>query len=227
MGKYRGRNKKLNQMKSDKIISLTGRIDAVDESSVIIDGGGGDTSGVSGGSSSVATTPANAYDNEIIEDSNVYCSKSFSELEPNVVIQGWMLKLNRNNNWQDRYFVFQSDQVLSYYHKPKIQTEDVGIKEKGNDVASGTETIITKIKQPTATFKISRQAGCEIGDLYVEQRNTSLSASVSTLPSSSSCSSGKESLYCINITWTVNADTVVSHSKSTMVLSNNESFNNR
>jgi len=179
-------------MKSDrKTISLTGRINAIDESSAMLGGRSGDACG----SSSVA----------------------YSESEPDITMQGWMLKRNRNNNWQERYFVFQSDQILSYYHKPIIQTDKGDKQEKYNDIAAATNT---------ATFKISRIAGCEISDLYVEQRSSSLSASVSNMPLSSSSSSARESLYCINITWTVDADTIVGYSKSTMIQNNNAFSNN-
>jgi hypothetical protein len=135
-------------------------------------------------------------------------SKSKSEC---VLLEGWMLKLNRNSNWQDRYFIFQSDQTLSYWHKPKHSKEKDDNNNNDNDDDAATTTTKSN-KQPTATFNISLHAGCEIGDLYVEQRNTSTSLSVSGLPSSSAVSSGKESLYCINITWTEDAETVVSHS---------------
>jgi len=207
-------------MTSDRIISLTGRIDTVDESSEIL--GGGDNSGHTGESSSVATFAPNT--NDIVEDSNVCMVKSSPQSKLDVLLEGWMLKLNRNSYWQDRYFVFKSDQSLSYWHKQKIEKEDDNRKEKDNinndgATARTTTTTTTKSKQPTATFKISRHAGCEIGDLYVEQRNTSMSASSSSL--------GKESLYCINITWTEDAETVDIHSKSTTALNYNESFNNR
>jgi len=210
-------------MTSDRIISLTGRIDTVDESSAVLgrEGGGGDTSGASGEPFSVATFAPNT--NDIVEDSNVCSIKSSPQSKPDVLLEGWMLKLNRNSYWQDRYFVFKSDQSLSYWHKQKIEKEDINWKEKDNshnDEATA-RTTTTKSKQPTAMFNVSRHAGCEIGELYVEQRN------VHTMSASSSSSLGKESLYCINITWTEDAETVDIHSKSTTALNYSESFNNR
>ena len=92
-------------------------------------------------------------------------SASVSTLkEPNVILEGSMLKLSRSKVWQERYFVFYSNQVLSYYHK------------KGES-------------QPRAAYRITKEAGCEISDLYVEQRQQGTE---------------KESLYCINITFTDN-----------------------
>lgn len=110
--------------------------------------------------------------------------------QPGILFEGWMLKRNRNNYWQDRYFVFQSDQTLKYWHKQSK-------KDKSINNNHGIDATISR--NPTASFKVSRQAGCEISELYVEKRNTS------TLPpqiSSVSPTSGKESLYCIDISWT-------------------------
>lgn len=88
-------------------------------------------------------------------------SESASTGGVEVVVEGWMLKLNRNKHWQDRYVVFTSDQILSYYHK------------KGEAKLG-------------PSYRISKYAGCEISDLYVEQRQTT---------------SGKEALYCFSLSW--------------------------
>lgn len=66
-----------------------------------------------------------------------------------LLLSGWMLKQNRNNFWQDRYFEFRSDQTLSYRRKPDDEA-------------------------PRAICRISKESGCEISDIYVEQtRNVS------------------------------------------------------
>ena len=115
--------------------------------------------------------------------------------ERDVLIEGWMLKRNRNNHWQDRYFMFQSDQTLSYWRKQN-KKDKTTTNNNGNDVALDS-------KIPTAVFSISRQAGCEISDLYVEQRTTStLPTPIASLYSSS----GKISIYCIDISWTKDAE---------------------
>lgn len=88
--------------------------------------------------------------------------------QPEVVLEAQMLKLNRNRHWQDRYFVFYSNQVLTYSHN--------------KDDAF-----------PRQHFRITRESGCEVGDLYVEQRHKG---------------SEKISLYCIHISWGDDNDTV-------------------
>mmetsp|Transcript_28793 Transcript_28793/g.77999 ORF Transcript_28793/g.77999 Transcript_28793/m.77999 type:complete len:1034 (+) Transcript_28793:224-3325(+) len=119
---------------------------------------------------------------------------------PDTFLEGWMLKRNRNNYWQDRYFIFQSNQNLSYWHKPNKKDKDKNnTKNYEIDATNGS-------KGPTASFEISRQAGCEVGDLYVEQRSSS---SLSTSMPSVSNSGGKISLYCIDITWTEETEMVI------------------
>ena len=80
--------------------------------------------------------------------------------EAEIVLEGWMLKQGRSKKWNERYFVFTSDQNLKYYH------------QKGDTQARGS-------------FRITRGAGCEISDLYVEQRQKGTK---------------KEALYCISVT---------------------------
>ena len=114
-----------------------------------------------------------------------------------IILEGWVLKRNRNNFWQDRYFIFRSDQTLSYWRK-----------QSKKDKAQMNESIkngAIDSKFATSTFKISRQAGCDISDLYVEQRGpTSLTTSSAT---ASPTSSGKKvTLYCIDISWTEDAE---------------------
>jgi hypothetical protein len=134
--------------------------------------------------SSVATSPNNSGGG--LED------------RTNILLDGWMLKRNRNNYWQDRYFTFQSDQTLSYWSKRRK-------KDKSFNPLGSDPPIDSKI--PTTTFKISRQAGCEISDLYVEQRSTSALSSPIT---SASPSSGKVSLYCIDVSWTEDTEAEIS-----------------
>mmetsp|Transcript_3770 Transcript_3770/g.9884 ORF Transcript_3770/g.9884 Transcript_3770/m.9884 type:complete len:1027 (-) Transcript_3770:1839-4919(-) len=120
---------------------------------------------------------------------------------PDILLEGWLLKRNRNNYWQDRYFIFQSDQTLFYWHKQSKKD-----RNNSNSTNPANDAVFDK-KNATATFKVSRQAGCEISDLYVEKRSSS---SLSTSIPSVSPSSGKVSLYCIDISWTQDAETEIS-----------------
>jgi hypothetical protein len=79
-----------------------------------------------------------------------------------VVLEGKLMKLSRNRQWQERYFVFHSNQVLTYSH----------IKEDAS---------------PRQCFRITRESGCEVGELHVEQRHNK--------------GSEKKPLYCINVSW--------------------------
>jgi hypothetical protein len=106
------------------------------------------------------------------------------QLEPEVVLEGWMVKLSRSRQWQERYFIFSSNQILTYYHKP-------------GESRLGT------------SFSISREAGCEISDLYVEQRTKD---------------SDKESLYCISMSWSDDTNTVGSLSKHNDSFKDDTSF---
>ena len=78
-----------------------------------------------------------------------------------VVLEGAMLKRGRNKQWKERYFVFTAGQRLSYFHK------------KGDS-------------KPRASFKVTREAGCEISDLYVDERSKG---------------SNRDTLYCFTIHW--------------------------
>jgi Protein ENHANCED DISEASE RESISTANCE 2, C-terminal/START domain len=64
------------------------------------------------------------------------------ELE--VVLEGKLWKLNRSRVWQNRYFVFYSNQVLSYSH-----LDDDGSRQ---------------------SFFITSESGCEMGEIFVEQK---------------------------------------------------------
>mmetsp|Transcript_7143 Transcript_7143/g.14587 ORF Transcript_7143/g.14587 Transcript_7143/m.14587 type:complete len:1022 (-) Transcript_7143:2207-5272(-) len=152
--------------------------------------GDGETSSEIFANSSNGSSP-NSRDNRLDDTRRMKNSK------PEMVMEGWMLKRSRNNYWQDRYFVFQSDQSLSYWHKKTSSNSNIYNNNNDNDNGGGDGLVFGK--DPTASFTISRQAGCEIGDVYVEKRSTS----------SSSASSGKESLYCIDILWTEEAETVI------------------
>jgi hypothetical protein len=81
---------------------------------------------------------------------------------PEILLEGELLKLSRNKVWQERHFCFTSEHILSYSHKQGDYLE------------------------PNANYKITRDAGCKISDLYVEQRLKG---------------SKKESLYCMTFTW--------------------------
>ena len=81
---------------------------------------------------------------------------------PEVLLEGKLLKLSRNKVWQERHFCFSSEHILSYSHAKEDYLE------------------------PNAAYRITRDAGCKISDLYVEQR---LKAA------------RKESLYCMTLTW--------------------------
>lgn len=80
-----------------------------------------------------------------------------------ILLEGKLLKLSRSKVWQERHFVFSSNHTLSYSHKRETYLE------------------------PSVCYRITRDAGCEISDLYVEQRIKGTK---------------KESLYCITLTWT-------------------------
>ena len=151
-----------------------------------------DDSSVNYGCSSVATSPNSGGG---LED------KATND-KPDIILEGWMLKRNRNNYWQDRYFIFQSDQTLSYWRKQtKKDKSSITSSQHGGDAAFDS-------KFPSTTFKVSRQAGCEISDLYVEQRSPS-SLTTSSGPASPT-SGGKVSLYCIDISWTEDAEPEIS-----------------
>eukprot|EP00980_Cylindrotheca_fusiformis_P030619 scaffold25105_cov191-Cylindrotheca_fusiformis.AAC.1 len=81
---------------------------------------------------------------------------------PRILLEGNLLKLSRKKVWQERHFMFTDEHILSYTH------------EKGENA------------EPAAIYRITRDAGCQISDLYVEQRMKG---------------SKKESLYCITFTW--------------------------
>lgn len=103
-----------------------------------------------------------------------------------IVLEGEILKLNRNKVWQNRYFVFYSNQVLMYSHI------DGG---KGSSKHS---------------FHISKESGCEIGDMFVEQQKIK------------GRSNGKESLYCFTVTWPDDNTTVGSFNNISLKM--HESF---
>jgi Protein ENHANCED DISEASE RESISTANCE 2, C-terminal/START domain len=77
------------------------------------------------------------------------------------ILEGTLLKRSSHHYWHERYFLFSADNTLSYYH------------EKGADRAR-------------RSYSISREAGCEVGSLYVSQR-----------PSKD----GKELIYCFKLAW--------------------------
>ena len=63
---------------------------------------------------------------------------------PDIVLENRFYKLSRNKVWQERYFVFTSDGLLTYYHK------------KGDE-------------NPRASYQVTRDSGCQVSDLFVEQ----------------------------------------------------------
>lgn len=78
-----------------------------------------------------------------------------------VSLQGWLLKQgSRTKTWNDRFFVLNGKSI-SYYDKPN----DLKAKE---------------------TLVISNEAGCEVGSLFIDQRQKG---------------AVKELIYCIKITW--------------------------
>ena len=93
--------------------------------------------------------------------------------EVEVVLKGKLLKLNRSRVWQSRFFVFYSNQVLTYSH----------IDAEGS----------------TQSFHISKESGCEVGEMFVEQRNKGPT---------------KSTLYCFTITWPDDNTTVGSNNRS-------------
>lgn len=91
--------------------------------------------------------------------------------KPEIVLQGQLLKLSRSRHWQERFFVFDSNQILTYSHDKEDAT-------------------------PRQCFRITRDSGCEVSDIYVEQRYKG---------------SEKESLYCIKLSWPDDVSTVGSY----------------
>lgn len=148
-----------------------------------------DDSSVNYGCSSVADSP----------NSGGGLDDKPSKSKPDILLEGWMLKRNRNGYWQDRYFMFQSDQTLSYWRKQtKKDRSSISNSHHGSDTAIHGSF-------PTTTFKVSRQTGCEISDLYVERPSSVSTSSGPVSPNSG----GKVSLYCIDIMWTEDADAEV------------------
>jgi len=80
------------------------------------------------------------------------------------ILEGMLFKKSSYDFWLPRYFVLSPDHRLSYYHK--------------KDETSG---------RPRRTFLVTREAGCEVSNLYVSQRQTS--------------SGEKELLYCFKLSW--------------------------
>jgi hypothetical protein len=110
---------------------------------------------------------------------------------PEILLESWMLKQNRNGFWQDRYVVFHSDQTLSYFRK-----EDDG--------------------KSRVTYRISKELGCEISDVFVEQRWTTShhhsQHNGKEVTNQASTTGGRELLYCVTVSWPDDtAETVSSH----------------
>lgn len=95
---------------------------------------------------------------------------------PEILLQGRLLKQSRNHWWQDRYFVFRSDQTLTYQRKHDDDT-------------------------PRAVYRISRKLGCEISDIYVEQTRTAPNQYNKQVSKESSAGGGSQLLYCISISF--------------------------
>ncbi|KAG7349640.1 DUF1336 domain containing protein [Nitzschia inconspicua] len=109
---------------------------------------------------------------------------------PEILLQGWLFKQNRKNVWQDRYFIFRSDQTLTYQRK----------KDDDN---------------PRAVYRISRESGCEISDVYVEKtRNAHHRQGQEN-------AGGQQLLYCITISF---PDDTAETVDSTYKLAHNDSF---
>ncbi|CAB9519296.1 Protein of unknown function (DUF1336) [Seminavis robusta] len=80
------------------------------------------------------------------------------------ILEGTLLKRTSHHYWNERYFVFSADNTLSYYQK------------KGAERAR-------------RSYAITRDAGCEVGNLYVSQRPKN---------------NGKELIYCFRLSWNNN-----------------------
>jgi hypothetical protein len=146
-------------------------------------------------------------DDDIDQTKNNKNNNTKRNPRPDILLEGWMLKQSRNHYWQDRYLVFKSDQTLSYRKKP----------EDG---------------KPRAVFRISRDAGCEISDIFLEKtrsaiyhrgnnNNTSSANSNNRNPgdhnnaTNAMSNLGRELLYCVTVSWPdETGDTVASYSKS-------------
>jgi Protein ENHANCED DISEASE RESISTANCE 2, C-terminal/START domain len=129
---------------------------------------------------------------DISDDDASSTGNAIPEEKPEVLLQGWMLKQNRSNYWQDRYFVFQSDQTLTY-------------QRNKDDDASRT------------VYRISRETGCDISDVYVEQTRGVHHSQHQAKENAG----GKQLLYCITISFPDDTtDTVATTAK----FANNDSF---
>jgi hypothetical protein len=112
-----------------------------------------------------------------------------------LLLEGWMLKQNRSNYWQDRYFEFRSDQTLCY-------------RRKQDD------------RVPRVVYRISRDVGCEISDVYVEQTrgahhyHDQQQQQQQQLNHGRESGGGKQLLYCVTISFPDDScDTVATPSK--------------
>lgn len=97
------------------------------------------------------------------------------------ILEGSLLKRSSHHYWNERHFVFAADNTLAYYHK------------KGD-------------ARPRRSYVVSREAGCEVSNLYVSQRQLN---------------TGKELIYCFKLSW----NTVDNFSRNDGNL--NDSFYNR
>ena len=95
----------------------------------------------------------------------------------NILLEGKLLKLSRNKVWQERHFVFSTNHKLSYSHQQETYME------------------------PSASYKITKDSGCEISDLYVEQHRINTNNN-NNYTKRGGENNKKESLYCISFTWT-------------------------
>mmetsp|Transcript_41980 Transcript_41980/g.100882 ORF Transcript_41980/g.100882 Transcript_41980/m.100882 type:complete len:1103 (+) Transcript_41980:157-3465(+) len=146
------------------------------------------TTATTGSADDIRETSGNSSNNSGKQQQQAKNDTSSSA--PDVLLEGWMLKQNRNNHWQDRYFVFKSDQTISYRKK---QDDD----------------------RPRLTLRVSTEAGCEVSELFVSQRSVGPGGSVSVAGAGGAGGSlvgtdvgTKETLYCVTLSWPDDTETV-------------------
>ena len=149
-------------------------------------GGGGPSVIMNNNNDSNVTTTIKPNDNHNHNGPQQAAESSVSAPN-NILLEGKLLKLSRNKVWQERHFVFSTNHILSYSHQQETYME------------------------PSASYKITKDSGCEISDLYVEQRM------INNNYTKRGENNKKESLYCISFTWT---------EPETIINANNNTTNN-
>lgn len=155
-------------------------------------GGGGPSVIMNNNNDSNVTTTIKPNDNHNHNGPQQAAESSVSAPN-NILLEGKLLKLSRNKVWQERHFVFSTNHILSYSHQQETYME------------------------PSASYKITKDSGCEISDLYVEQRM------INNNYTKRGENNKKESLYCISFTWTEPENIINANNNTTNNMDLNDS----